>query len=96
MDIRAHVFISGRVQGVFYRASTKNMAEQLGLKGLVRNTSDGRVETVFEGEETVVKDMISWCHNGPRSAEVSDVTVDYTKFLGEFEEFCITYYLLSV
>ncbi len=91
MDIRAHVFISGRVQGVFYRASTKNMAEQLGLKGWVRNTSDGRVEAVFEGEETAVKDMISWCHKGPRSAEVSDVTVDYTKFLGEFEEFCITY-----
>ena len=91
MDIRAHVFISGRVQGVFYRTSTKNMAEQLGLKGWVRNTSDGRVEAVFEGEETAVKDMISWCHKGPRSAEVSDVTVDYTKFLGEFEEFCITY-----
>jgi acylphosphatase len=91
MDIRAHVFISGRVQGVFYRASTKNMAEQLGLKGWVRNTSDGVVEAVFEGEETAVKDMISWCHKGPRSAEVSDVTVDYTKFLGEFEEFCITY-----
>lgn len=91
MDIRAHVFISGRVQGVFYRASTKNMAEQLGLKGWVRNTSDGRVEALFEGDETTVKDMISWCHKGPRSAEVSDVTVDYTKFLGEFEEFCITY-----
>ena len=91
MDIRAHVFISGRVQGVFYRASTKNMAEQLGLKGWVRNTSDGLVEAVFEGEETAVKDMISWCHKGPRSAEVSGVTVDYTKFLGEFEEFCITY-----
>jgi len=91
MDIRAHVFISGRVQGVFYRASTKNMAEQLGLKGWVRNTSDGLVEALFEGEETAVKDMISWCHKGPRSAEVSDVTVDYTKFLGEFEEFCITY-----
>lgn len=91
MVIRAHVFISGRVQGVFYRASTKNMAEQLGLKGWVRNTSDGRVEALFEGDETAVKDMISWCHKGPRSAEVSDVTVDYTKFLGEFEEFCITY-----
>ncbi len=91
MDIRAHVFISGRVQGVFYRASTKNMAEQLGLKGWVRNISDGLVEAVFEGEENAVKDMISWCHKGPRSAEVSDVTVDYTKFLGEFEEFCITY-----
>ncbi len=91
MDIRAHVFISGCVQGVFYRASTKNMAEQLGLKGWVRNISDGLVEAVFEGEENAVKDMISWCHKGPRSAEVSDVTVDYTKFLGEFEEFCITY-----
>ena len=91
MNVRAHVFISGRVQGVFYRASTKNKAEQLGLKGWVRNTSDGRVEALFEGEETVVKDMISWCHMGPRSAEVSNVTVDYTKFLGEFEEFCITY-----
>lgn len=91
MVIRAHVFISGRVQGVFYRASTKNMAEQLGLKGWVKNTSDGRVEALFEGDETAVKDMISWCHKGPRSAEVSDVTVDYTKFLGEFEEFCITY-----
>ena len=91
MDIRAHVFISGRVQGVFYRASTKNMAEQLGLKGWVRNTSDGLVEAVFEGEETAVKYMISWCHKGPISAEVSDVTLDYTKFLGEFEEFCITY-----
>ncbi|GAI77364.1 unnamed protein product, partial [marine sediment metagenome] len=75
----------------FCRASTKNMAEQLGLKGWVRNTSDGLVEALFEGEETAVKDMISWCHKGPRSAEVSDVTVDYTKFLGEFEEFCITY-----
>jgi len=91
MDIRAHVFISGRVQGVFYRTSTKNMAEQLGLKGWVKNTSDGRVEALFEGDETAVKDMISWCNKGPRSAEVSDVTVDYTKFLGEFEDFCITY-----
>ncbi len=90
MDIRAHVFISGRVQGVFYRASTRDIAEQLGLKGWVRNTSDGRVEALFEGEETAVKEIISWCRKGPRSAEVSDVTVDYTKFLGEFEEFCIT------
>ena len=91
MDIRAHVFISGRVQGVFYRTSTRDIAEQYGLTGWVKNTSDGYVEAVFEGEETAIKDMIAWCHKGPRLAEVSDVSVDYKKFLGEFEEFCITY-----
>lgn len=89
MNIRAHVFISGRVQGVFYRASTRDMAEQYGLTGWVRNTSDGKVEAVFEGEEATVKDMIAWCRNGPRLADVLDVTVDYKKFLGEFEGFCI-------
>ena len=91
MEIRAHVLISGRVQGVFYRTSTRDIAEQYGLTGWVKNTSDGRVEAVFEGEETAIKDMITWCHKGPRLAEVSDVLVDYIKFLGEFEEFSITY-----
>ena len=91
MDIRAHVRISGRVQGVFYRSTTRDRAEQLGLTGWVRNTSDGKVEAMFEGEETAIKDMIVWCHKGPRSADVSDVMVEYQKFLGEFEEFCITY-----
>ena len=91
MDIRAHVCISGRVQGVFYRSTTRDRAEQLGLTGWVRNTSDGKVEAIFEGEETAIKDVITWCHKGPRSANVSDVTVEYHKFLGEFEEFCITY-----
>ncbi len=91
MDIRAHVRISGRVQGVFYRSTTRDRAEQLGLTGWVRNTSDGKVEAIFEGEETAIKDMIVWCHKGPRSADVSDVTVEYQKFLGEFEEFYITY-----
>ena len=91
MEIRAHVFISGRVQGVFYRAGTRDMAEQLGLTGWVKNTSDGRVEAIFEGEEFAVKDMVTWCHQGPRFSDVSNVTVDYTKFLREFKEFSITY-----
>jgi len=91
MDVRAHVLISGRVQGVFYRDSTKNIAEQYGLTGWVKNTSNGCVEAVFEGEETAIKDMITWCYNGPRLAEVSDVSVDYKKFLGEFEDFSIKY-----
>ena len=91
MDIRAHVIITGRVQGVFYRATTKNKAEQLGLTGWVKNTSDGRVKALFEGEENAVHEMITWCHQGPRSANVTDVTVDYTKYLGEFNDFSITY-----
>jgi len=91
MDIRAHVRISGRVQGVFYRSTARDRAEQLGLTGWVRNTSDGKVEAMFEGEETAIRDMVAWCHKGPRSADVSDVMVEYQKFLGEFEEFCITY-----
>ncbi len=91
MDIRAHVLISGRVQGVFYRTSTRDRAEQYGLTGWVKNTSNGCVEAVFEGEETAIKDMIAWCYKGPRLADVSDVLVDYKKFLGEFEEFSITY-----
>ena len=91
VDVRAHVFISGRVQGVFYRASTKDKAEQLGLKGWVRNTSDGEVEAVLEGEEIIVKEMIAWCKNGPKFADVSNVKVEYKKFLNEFKEFIITY-----
>ena len=91
MNTRAHVVISGRVQGVWYRASTRDKAEQLGLTGWVRNTFDNKVEAVFEGDENAIKEMIAWCHEGPRLASVTDVTVDYEKFSGEFEEFSITY-----
>ena len=91
MKIRAHVVISGRVQGVFYRASTRDKAEQLGVFGWVRNMSDGRVEALFEGEENKVEEMIAWCHNGPRSADVSNVDVKYLEFTGESEDFKITY-----
>jgi len=89
MDIRAHVLITGRVQGVFYRASTRDMAEQFGLTGWVKNTSDGRVEAVFEGEENSVKNMVKWCYQGPRFSDVLNVKVTYEKFLREFDEFSI-------
>jgi acylphosphatase len=76
-QIRAHVFISGRVQGVGYRFSTVDMAQLLKLSGWVRNRRDGRVEAVFEGSRASVDEMIRWCHQGPPAATVSDVTVDY-------------------
>jgi acylphosphatase len=70
---RAHVFISGSVQGVNFRYYTRQQANMLGLKGWVRNLIDGRVEAVFEGEESAVQRIVNWCHEGPRSARVYDV-----------------------
>lgn len=75
--IRAHVFISGTVQGVGYRYSTYNQAKQLGIYGWVRNLPDGRVEAVFEGKKAEVEQILSWCHQGSRSAEVENVAIEY-------------------
>jgi len=87
--VRAHVWISGRVQGVFFRAHTKEVAEKLGLTGWVRNLPDGRVEAVFEGEEDAVKEAIEWCKRGPPLARVEKVEVRYEDPTGEFRDFRI-------
>jgi acylphosphatase len=75
--LQAHIFVSGRVQGVGYRASTCKVAEALGLKGWVRNLPDGRVEAVFAGAAVQVEDMLRWCRQGPPAAIVDDVMVEY-------------------
>lgn len=75
MKIRVHVTISGEVQGVWFRASTKQKAQELGLAGWVKNTADGNVEAVFEGDKTVVDEMIAWCWKGPPLAKVADVKI---------------------
>lgn len=72
---RAHVWVSGRVQGVFYRQSCLEEAVRLGVAGWVRNLPDGRVEAVFEGPPDAVERAIAWCRVGPRSARVSGVEV---------------------
>jgi acylphosphatase len=72
---RAHVHISGLVQGVYFRYSTREEARKLSVHGWVRNTDDGRVEAVFEGSRAAVEQMIKWCHQGPRGARVEDVAV---------------------
>lgn len=71
--MRLHVFVSGRVQGVFFRDSTQKRALELGLAGWVRNLGDGRVEAVFEGPREAVETMARWCHRGPPTARVEDV-----------------------
>lgn len=72
---RARARISGRVQGVFFRASCADRANALGLSGWVRNASDGGVEAVFEGEDAGVESMLAWCRKGPPYAQVDDVEV---------------------
>lgn len=72
---RVHLFISGRVQGVFFRAYAKAKAEQLRIAGWIRNLPDGRVEAVFEGEKARVDEMIKWCYKGSSGSVVTEVEV---------------------
>ena len=74
---RAHVYVSGRVQGVYYRANTRDQARERGVDGWVENLPDGRVEAVFEGPEADVESMVEWCHEGSPAAEVQDVEVSW-------------------
>jgi acylphosphatase len=67
---RYHVVVSGRVQGVWFRANTKRQAEALGLSGWVKNLPDGRVEAVFEGQSDDVERMLAWCRTGTPPARV--------------------------
>lgn len=90
MDMaRAHVFVSGRVQGVNFRASARNYAREVGVSGWVRNLEDGRVEAVFEGERSAVQKMVSWCYSGPSHARVEAVEVRWEKPTGEERGFSI-------
>ena len=73
---RAHVWVSGTVQGVFFRASTAEEANRLGVSGWVRNLPDGRVEAVFEGTESSVDAAVEWCRRGPERAAVTAVVVE--------------------
>lgn len=87
MHKRWHIWISGRVQGVFYRAHTEQVARQLGLTGWVRNLPDGRVEIVAEGEEEKLQKLLDWCWQGPPAAQVNAVEMQEEPATGEFEQF---------
>ena len=83
------MYVSGKVQGVYFRSHTQNKALELGLVGWVRNLDDGRVETVFEGDEGAVKQMVEWCGVGEGFARVDDVEVIYEDYSGEFDGFMV-------
>jgi acylphosphatase len=91
MKVRVHVFVSGHVQGIFYRHHTQEQAARLGVSGWVRNTSDGRVEAVLEGEREKVDEMLKFCRRGPSGARVSDVDVKWEDYRGEFSGFEVRY-----
>jgi acylphosphatase len=81
--------VTGRVQGVFFRASTRDEARQLGLKGWVKNLPDGRIEAVFEGPKEAVGRMLLWCCHGPPGAEVTDMATKWEDYKSEFRSFDI-------
>jgi acylphosphatase len=89
--VRAHVTISGWVQGVLFRSSTREQARRLGVTGWVRNLYDGSVEGLFEGDEQAVSQLIRWCHHGPPGAQVRDVEVEWDEYAGKFDTFSIAY-----
>lgn len=88
---RAHVIIEGRVQGVFFRYHTQEMAIRLGLKGWVKNRRDGRVEALFEGDKEKVDQMVQWCERGPSEARVTKVLLNWEDHTGEVDDFTINY-----
>lgn len=90
--VRARVLISGLVQGVFFRAHTRDEARKYGVKGWVRNLPRGQVEALLEGDKQAVERVIAWCHQGPPYAAVQDVRVQWEPYQGDQQEFRIIYH----
>jgi len=91
MNKSVHVVISGRVQGVWFRASTKEQAERLGLIGWVRNTENGDVEAVFQGSDKLVEEILNWCKTGPPLAKVNNIKVENIEQINDINCFSIRY-----
>jgi acylphosphatase len=86
---RVLIQVAGRVQGVFFRASTRDKAENLGLTGWVRNLPNGDVELLAEGEPGAFAQLLAWCHTGPRLARVDTCRISYQTPTGEFDRFSV-------
>ena len=88
---RIRIFVTGRVQGVFFRQTLKVKAKQNDVYGWVKNLNDGKVEAILEGDADNVTRLIEWAHGGPANAIVEDVEIQNEKFIGEFSKFEVTY-----
>ncbi len=89
--VRAHVTITGRVQGVCFRMYTQDQAQRLGVGGWVKNRFDGAVEALFEGRKQDIDRIVQWCREGPPAAMVYDVDLRWEDYTGKFDRFSITY-----
>lgn len=90
-NIRVHLIVEGRVQGVWYRESTRLKANELQARGWVKNRSDGTVEIIAEGREKNIRRFVEWCHEGPPYAVVSKITETPGEYLNEFDSFNIVF-----
>ncbi|MDO8644661.1 MAG: acylphosphatase [bacterium] len=88
-SVRAHLIITGRVQGVCYRVQTQEEAVRRRLSGWIRNLPTGQVEAVFEGDQKTIEEMVAWCHKGPAGARVTEIQVDWQELRHEFDDFRI-------
>lgn len=86
---RVHLYVSGRVQGVFFRQSTKQEADRLGLAGWVRNLDDGRVEAMAQGPREALDAFVAWCRKGPTHAKVTDVAIEWSEASEELVAFTV-------
>ena len=89
MKVRVHIFIGGRVQGVFFRWETRAEARRRGISGWVRNLPDGKVEAIFEGEKERVEEMIDFCRRGSPGARVTGVEIVWEEYSGDYRDFTI-------
>jgi len=88
---RIRIFVTGKVQSVFFRQTLKVMAKKNDVFGWVKNLKDGRVEAILEGDDEKVNRLIEWAHGGPANARVEDVEIRNEKFTGEFSKFDVLY-----
>ena len=88
---RIHIFIIGRVQGVFLRQSTRVMAIKNNVNGWVKNLNDGRVEIVAEGKTQNIDNLVDWCKTGPANSRVDDFELSEENSTDEFENFEVRY-----
>jgi acylphosphatase len=91
MKVRVRVYISGMVQGVFFRHETKKRALRHGISGWVRNLENGCVEALFEGETEAIEKMLNFCRKGPPGADVQNLEVNTETWKGEFQDFTVKY-----
>jgi acylphosphatase len=90
-NIRAHIVVNGKVQGVYFRQNTQRVCSRYGVTGWISNQADGSVETVLEGDRDSVEKVIEWCKVGPPNARVEEFDLRYDRYTGEFQGFKINY-----